>query len=100
MEQFVSGTFSENTKRLIGKMAPSGNGLMQALNIGAVAYNPAMATFSAAGMLAKGSAERGALRSAEALKDMIATGAAPEKRKLITDKEIRILLGLQADEGQ
>lgn len=100
MEQFVSGTFSENTKRLIGKMAPSGNGLMQALNIGAVAYNPAMATFTAAGMLAKGSAERGALKSAEALKDMIATGAAPEKRKLITDKEIRILLGLQADEGQ
>ena len=100
MEQFVSGTFSENTKRLIGKMAPSGNGLMQALNIGAVAYNPAMATFSAAGMLAKGSAERGALKSAEALKDMIATGAAPEKRKLITDKQIRILLGLQADEGQ
>lgn len=100
MEQFVSGTFSENTKRLIGKMAPSGNGLMQALNIGAVAYNPAMATFTAAGMLAKGSAERGALKSAEALKDMIATGAAPEKRKLITDKEIRILLGLQANEGQ
>ena len=100
MEQFVSGTFSENTKRLIGKMSPSGNGLMQALNIGAVAYNPAMATFTAAGMLAKGSAERGALKSAEALKDMIATGAAPEKRKLITDKEIRILLGLQADEGQ
>ena len=100
MEQFVSGTFSENTKRLIGKMAPSGNGLMQALNIGAVAYNPAMATFTAAGMLAKGSAERGALKSAEALKDMIATGAAPEKRKLITDREIRILLGLQADEGQ
>ena len=31
------------------------------------------------------------------LKNMLATGAAPEKRKLITDREIRILLGLQAE---
>jgi len=96
MERFVSGTFSENTKRLISKLAPSGNGLMQALNIGAVAYNPAMVGVTAAGMLAKSSAERSAIKSVEALKDLIATGVSPEKRKLITDKEIRILLGLEA----
>ena len=97
MEQFVKGNFSENTLRLIGKLSPSGNGLMQALNIGAVAYNPAMIGVTGAGIIAKSGAERSALRSVEMLKNMIATGAAPKKRKLITDREIRILLGLQAE---
>lgn len=96
MEQFVKGNFSENTLRLIGKLSPSGNGLMQALNIGAVAYNPTMIGVTGVGIVAKSGAERSALRSVEMLKNMIATGATPEKRKLITDKEIRILLGLQA----
>ena len=97
MEQFVKGNFSENTLRLIGKLSPSGNGLMQALNIGAVAYNPAMIGVTGAGIIAKSGAERSALRSVDMLKNMIATGAAPKKRKLITDREIRILLGLQAE---
>lgn len=97
MEQFVKGNLSENTLRLIGKLSPSGNGLMQALNIGAVAYNPAMIGVTGAGIIAKSGAERSALRSVEMLKNMIATGAAPKKRKLITDREIRILLGLQAE---
>ena len=97
MEQFVKGNFSENTLRLIGKLSPSGNGLMAALNIGAVAYNPLMVGVTGAGLISKSGAERSALRSVEMLKNMLATGAAPEKRKLITDREIRILLGLQAE---
>ena len=97
MEQFVKGNFSENTLRLIGKLSPSGNGLMAALNIGAVAYNPLMVGVTGAGLISKSGAERSALRSVEMLKNMLATGAAPEKRKLITDMEVRILLGLQAE---
>jgi len=100
MEQFVKGNLSENTMRLIGKLSPSGNGLMQALNIGAIAYNPSMVAVTGAGMAAKAGAERSAIKSVEAIKDMIATGVSPEKRKLITDREIRILLGLEAGQEQ
>ena len=44
-----------------------------------------------------------AKKSVDLIRNMIATGAAPEKRKLITDKEIRILLGstiLQKEEPE
>lgn len=97
MERFVKGKFSENTMRLIGKLSPSGNGVMQALNIGAIAYNPLMVGVTATGMIAKGGADRSAVKSVEMIKNMIATGATPQKRKLITDREIRILLGLSPE---
>lgn len=94
MEQFVRGSMSENALRLIGKMSPSGGGLMQALNVGAIAYNPAMAGVSVAGMAAKGISEAKAIKSAEQIKDMLATGVAPNKS--ISLKEIRTLMGLEA----
>jgi hypothetical protein len=94
MEQFVRGSMSENALRLIGKMSPSGGGLMQALNVGAIAYNPAMAGVSVAGMTAKGISEAKAIKSAEQIKDMLATGVAPNKS--ISLKEIRTLMGLEA----
>lgn len=100
MQAFVKGSLPENAMRLIGKLSPTGNGLMAALNVGAAAYNPAMLVGTAVGFGAKLKSEAMAKKSVEQIKKMIATGADPEKRKLITDREIRILLGLQADEGQ
>lgn len=94
MEQFVRGNMSENTLRLIGKMSPSGGGLMQALNVGAIAYNPAMAGVSVAGLTAKTASEAKALKSAEQIKNMLATGLAPNKS--ISLQEIRALIGLEA----
>lgn len=94
MEQFVRGNMSENTLRLIGKMSPSGGGLMQALNVGAIAYNPAMAGVSVAGLAAKTASEAKALKSAEQIKNMLATGLAPNKS--ISLQEIRTLIGLEA----
>tara|TARA_Y100000296_G_scaffold78727_1_gene101863 strand:- start:152 stop:922 length:771 start_codon:yes stop_codon:yes gene_type:complete len=94
MEQFVRGNMSENTLRLIGKMSPSGGGLMQALNVGAIAYNPAMAGVSVAGLAAKTASEAKALKSAEQIKNMLATGLAPNKS--ISLQEIRALIGLEA----
>jgi len=97
MEDFVQGTMSENTMRLIGKLSPTGNGLMQALNIGAIVSNPAFAVATISGAAAKAGAEGKAVKSLDAIRNMITSGMAPEKRGLITDKDIITLLGLQAD---
>ena len=97
MEDFVQGTMSENTMRLIGKLSPTGNGLMQALNIGAIVNNPAFAVATISGAAAKAGAEGKAVKSLDAIRNMITSGMAPEKRGLITDKDIITLLGLQAD---
>lgn len=96
MQQFVEGKMSDNALRLIGKMSPTGNGLMQALNVGAIAYNPAMAGVSLAGAGAKGLSDAKTLRQAEQIKNTLATGLAPNKS--ISLKEIRTLIGLEAGE--
>ena len=97
MERFVKGDMAENTLRLIGKLSPTGNGLMAALNIGAVATNPALVAIPIAGAVSKVASDKMALNSVQAVKDMLYSGVAPGKRKLISDREIRVLLGLQAD---
>jgi len=97
MEQFVKGRFRDNTLRLMGKMAPTGGGLMQALNVGAIAYNPAMAGFTVAGTGAKALSDRGTMKQAEQILNTLSTGVAPKKK--IYMKEIRTLLGLEAGEN-
>lgn len=100
MEAFVRGSLPENAMRLIGKLSPTGNGLMAALNIGAFLHNPAMLFGTATGFGAKVSSDIMAKNAMEQIKRMIATGTTPEKRKLISDKEIRTVLGLQAGQEQ
>lgn len=80
MRQFVRGTPSQNTLRLIGKLAPSGNGLMTALNLGAVSVGGTAALVgSAAASGAKALADNSQGRAAEGLIDMVATGNAPQR---------------------
>lgn len=71
MEQLVRGTLGENALRQIGKLSPTGNGLMTALNIGAVAANPAMAAVSAAGAGAKAVSDRSGQRAMQGLLNTI-----------------------------
>lgn len=97
MRRFVRGELPENAMRLIGKLSPSSGSLMAALNIGAVATNPAMIGVSLAGAGAKAGAERSGLKAIEEIKDMVANSTIPEAKKLVTDQQIRTLLGLQAD---
>jgi len=99
MDKFVRGSMDENALRLIGKLSPSGNGLMAALNLYAIAQNPIYATAAITGTVAKGAAEGKAIKSVDQLRKLIESGVAPAKRKLITDRELRILLGLQASEA-
>ncbi len=97
MELFVRGNMSENALRLIGKLAPTGNGLMAGLNIFAVMVNPQAVVLPVATGLSKLASDKMATNAVQSVKDMLYTGVAPSKRKLISDREIRVLLGLQAD---
>ena len=85
MEKFVSGDVSQDTLRLIGKLSPTGNGLMTALNIGAIATNPAMAAVTVAGAAAKSASDRGILKQKEALEGLIrgVPSAAPTQSKFV-----------------
>lgn len=67
MENLVKGNISENALRRIGKLSPSGNGLMLALNVGAIAAEPAMAGVTAAGAAAKALADRSGERAMQGL---------------------------------
>lgn len=80
MREFVRGTPGQNVMRLVGKLAPSGNGLMTALNLGAVATaGPAALVGSAVASGAKAMADGSQGRAAEGLIDMVATGQIPQR---------------------
>jgi hypothetical protein len=74
MEDIVKGTPSQNAMRLIGKLSPGGNGLMQALSLGATAANPLMAIPSTAGIMAKGMADKMTKSRVDTLAQIIASG--------------------------
>lgn len=77
MREFVRGSTSQNAMRLIGKLAPSGNGLMTALNLGAVSFGgPGMLAVSAGASGAKAIADRGTERAAQGLIAKV-SGATP-----------------------
>lgn len=72
MRAFVRGSGTENLQRLIGKLSPSGNGLMMALHVvGGVSSGGATVPLMAVGAGAKNMADRGAMRGAEAIKDVV-----------------------------
>ena len=71
MESFVRGDMSQDTMRLIGKLSPSGNGLMTALNIGAIATDPAMAAVTVAGAASKAAADRDIMKQKQVLESVI-----------------------------
>lgn len=79
MRNFVRGGIGENVLRRVGKLAPGGNGLMLALNLGATAINPAMLGVTAAASGAKAAADNMATSKALGLMDM-AAGVRPVAR--------------------
>ena len=70
---------------------------MQALNVGAIAYNPAMAGVTLTGATAKGLSDRRTMKQAEQILNTLSTGTKPNSK--ISMKEVRILLGLEAGEN-
>lgn len=93
MEQLVAGNFSENALRLIGKIAPSGNGLSLILNLGAIYFNPAFLTATVAGFGAQKAGSALMQRNLKKVRESILGNAKPNTK--ITDQEIRLALGLE-----
>ena len=99
MRKFVRGDLPENTLRLMGKLSPSGNGLMMALNFGAIAQNPLMAAGTVLSAGAKSAADTLSKTRAEDIKTMLATGVIPTKQpSAVMDKRmIGLIPGLLAN---
>jgi len=97
MEAMVQGSVPENVLRQVGKLSPTGNGLMTFLNLGAVAIDPAMLVATGAGMASKALADKKAVGAVDNLRRTLATGKAPSVTPTPKDRQLRILLGLQAD---
>ncbi|UYQ70963.1 hypothetical protein OF122_12935 [Pelagibacterium flavum] len=77
MRKIVEGNGSmQGFLRLVGKLSPSGNGLMAALGVGATAANPLMAIPVGAGMVARKLADRPTIGGAQALQQAVRTGTA------------------------
>lgn len=74
LETVVRGTPTQSALRLVGKLSPSGNGLMAALGIGGTMANPAIGIPMLTGMLAKPAADRMTARNVDSLRDIIAAG--------------------------
>jgi hypothetical protein len=78
MREFIAGGTGRNILRRIGKLSPSGNGLMMALNLGAAGAtggSSLLLTGLATG--AKAIADRAAIRGGEDLISKVAGGAPP-----------------------
>lgn len=101
MREFVKPSNSQEILRRVGKLSPSGNGLMQALNIAAVVANPGMAIVSAGAAGAKAVADRSARAGRNQLFDMIATGNAQREvaRRLPTSTGFGAGVGINALSG-
>jgi hypothetical protein len=68
----------QNTLRLIGKLSPSGNGLMAALGLGATAANPLLAAAPAVGLVSKSLSDRATQGAAQRLTQSVRTGSLPQ----------------------
>lgn len=71
MDALIRGTAGQNFLRRVGKLSPTGNGLMQALNLGAIVANPAMVGVSIAGAGAKGLSDRAGERAIQGLMNTV-----------------------------
>lgn len=96
MERIVMGTKGQNVARQIGKLSPSGNGLQQALALGATAYNPVMGVLPGAGAFAKGMADRATSKNVDSLLTSILAGGPVKKAPLLDESAKRIVAAMLA----
>ena len=82
MEKFIKGDFTQNIARLFGKLSPSGNGLMMALNIGAVATDPTFVLATMAGASSKAFADSRIKNEAQKIIEMMGKGVLQTQKTL------------------
>jgi hypothetical protein len=78
--KIIKGGQGQNFLRLVGKLSPTGNGLMTALNIGGAASNPLLAIPGVAGIIAKMRADAMTAQKVQDLMDLIAAGGSAAQR--------------------
>jgi len=71
MEQFVKGSVPQNFLRWLGKLSPSGNGLMLGLHAIGTLNNPATLGLTATGVAAKAASDRATKKGAENLFSLV-----------------------------
>jgi len=74
LQAIVKGTPAQNALRLLGKLSPSGNGLMAALGIGGTMVNPLVGLASLGGLGAKAAADAMTKGNVAALDAIIRSG--------------------------
>lgn len=93
LEGVIKSGKGEDLLRLVGKLSPSGNGLMAALGIGGTVANPLLAAVPVAGMVAKGLADGRTLKKAATLRANIAAGKGNTLRVPSPDRSAGIAAG-------
>jgi len=87
MERLIQGKFSDNALRLIGKLSPSGNGLISFLNFGAaIAIDPMFLTITGIGATSKALADKRSKQAIQNVRELLAPGT--KKGKRFSDEEI------------
>lgn len=76
------GDIGTDMLRLIGKLSPSGNGLMTFLNLAAITTDPVFMSASLGGIVGKTSADRARALAMDDIRQYLATGAAPMRDKV------------------
>lgn len=99
MDKIVMGTRTQNLGRQIGKLSPSGNGLQQALALGATAYNPLMAALPGAGMISKALADRSTQKGIEDLLAMVASGKPLQQMPVLDENMKRMIAAVLAGQA-
>jgi hypothetical protein len=73
-EKVVRGTPVQDALRLVGRLSPTTGGLSAMMNVGAAAYNPALAIPGAVGTGAKALADHMTVRNVQRLSEMMRSG--------------------------
>jgi len=100
MQQIVDGRVADNVLRLVGKMAPSGNGLMAYLNIIMYAMNPAFLGLAAVSMGAKSLGDARVRAAVKKLQDTVKAGGSPDKISRDEALELLASQGMLSGSGQ
>ena len=94
MKRLVEGSVPDNVLRLIGKLSPTGNGLMTAISLGAVYFDPTLLAVTIAGVTAKTIGDKKAINQLEKFREKLNPGM--KKGEKFSNEELRILAGFSA----
>jgi len=94
MKKLIEGNIPDNVFRLLGKLSPTGNGLMTFLNLGAVIADPSFIIATAIGTSSKIVSDKRSNKAIQDIRELLAPGM--NKGEKFSNEEIRTLIGFSA----